>query len=196
LFIRELGQRAAALMHGEAGQEKRRKTVLRTVRITSDLDHTLEKDARAKKATVNALIGSIFTKYAEWDRFTEKLGFVSISGLFLRELLARLTVEEIGELGREMGKRLPGEMARFWFKQVNVDALIGLISLYCTYAGAGEYELETNGRDYSVVVHHNLGEKWSIYLENLISTASEEALRIRPKFIASEDFVSMTIRLT
>jgi hypothetical protein len=176
-------------------QRTRGKTILRTVRTNSEIDEILQKDSKSKKVTVNALIGSIFTKYAEWDRFTEKLRFVSASPLLFRELLSKLSDEEIVELASEMGERQPIEWAKFWFKKLDVEAFIGLFSLFCTYGGYGEYELETDGREYTMIVHHDLGEKWSLYLENLIRATSEKAFGIRPQFRRTSDFVSMNVRI-
>ncbi|HKR74034.1 MAG TPA: hypothetical protein VJR94_07975 [Candidatus Nitrosocosmicus sp.] len=46
-----------------------KKTVLKTIRITQELDNLLQKDAKAKGMNVNSYINSIFTKHTEWDRF-------------------------------------------------------------------------------------------------------------------------------
>ena len=178
-------------MGAESG--RRKKTKLRTVRVTAELDATLQKDAEDRKVSVNTLIGSIFTKYSEWDRFADKLGFVSSSPYLLREAMAMLTEDQVGKLGTALGERLPGELARFWFKNVSHETLIGMISLYCTYGGVGEYELETNGIDYTVVVHHSLGKNWSLYLKHLMAAAFQP-LAITPKFNLAGDFVSMAFR--
>ncbi|MFI5448158.1 MAG: hypothetical protein ACHQ03_00060 [Candidatus Bathyarchaeia archaeon] len=54
----------------------RQKTILRTVRIRKELDELLQ-DAKAKRTSVNSLMGAIMTKYSEWDRFADKFGYVS-----------------------------------------------------------------------------------------------------------------------
>ena len=176
-----------------AETRRRKKTKLRTVRITAELDETLQRDAGDRKVSVNTLIGSIFTRYSEWDRFADKLGFVASSPYLLREAMEMLDEGQVAKLGTALGERLPAELARFWFKRVNHETLIGLISLYCTYGGVGEYELETNGREYTVVVHHNLGKNWSFYLKHLMGAAFK-SMGIIPSFDLAGDFVSMAFR--
>lgn len=56
----------------------RQKTVTRTIRIPAHLDDILQKDSKEKRSTTNALISSILTKYAEWDRYVESFGFISM----------------------------------------------------------------------------------------------------------------------
>jgi biotin-(acetyl-CoA carboxylase) ligase len=50
-----------------------KKTLLRIIRITQELEDLLQKDAKLKRISVNALISSIMTKYAEWDRYRERV---------------------------------------------------------------------------------------------------------------------------
>jgi hypothetical protein len=54
------------------------KSMTRTIRISQQLDKLLEKDAMNKRVSINSLISSIITKYAEWDRYVKSLRFVSI----------------------------------------------------------------------------------------------------------------------
>jgi hypothetical protein len=56
-----------------------KKTLLRTIRITQELEDLLQRDAKLKRISVNALISSIMTKYAEWDRFRERFDAIVIT---------------------------------------------------------------------------------------------------------------------
>jgi hypothetical protein len=42
----------------------------RIIRLPKHLDNVLQKDAKEKRVTVNSLVTSIITKYAEWDKNT------------------------------------------------------------------------------------------------------------------------------
>ena len=60
-------------------RKKRQKaTTTRTVRLSEYLDDLLEKDSEDKRISINSLVTSIITRYAEWDRYTEKIGFISL----------------------------------------------------------------------------------------------------------------------
>jgi hypothetical protein len=61
--------------------------------------------------------------------------------------------------------------------------------LFSKYAGFGTYEIESNGRDHTVMIHHELGRKWSIYLAYLMSQGLKSTLRISPKFQITENSV-------
>ncbi|MGH2639014.1 MAG: hypothetical protein ACRDF4_07015, partial [Rhabdochlamydiaceae bacterium] len=180
--------------HAVSSSNRAKKSVLRTYRMTAELDKILQNDAKSKKTTPNALVGSIFTKYAEWDRFVEKFGFVSISSLFVKKLLESSSEEQIAETGIELGERLPKEMSQFWFKKVDVDSLLALMSLFCTYGGAGQYELETDGKNYTAMARHELGERWSLLLKNLLKQAFFSSIGIVPQFETRKELIVMRFR--
>ncbi len=161
--------------------------------MTQALDELLDGDARARKISTNALIGIILTKYAEWDRFADRFGYVSVSRELFRRLLENSERDEIANISSELGARLPNELMNFWFKRANLDSILALISLYCTYGGAGQYELETDGSTYTVTAHHDLGEKWSLFLKGLFGRAMAE-LNIIPQFETTRDLIVMRFR--
>ncbi len=161
---------------------KTKKSLLRTVRITPELDEVLQKDAQAKRTSVNALITSILTKYAEWDRFTEKFGYVNISKELFCSVLSAADDEKLTEAAAELGMRLPKEIILFFFKELNVDTFLAYMTLTCKYGHIAENEVETRGRNYTVTIHHDLGDKWSNYLRHFIGQTMNNQLGIMPQF--------------
>ena len=79
------------------------KTLIRTVRISKSLDSLLRKDAKTKRITVNALISSIMTKYAEWDRYNERFGVISIKRDAFKSILATIEDDKIIRVSKEIG---------------------------------------------------------------------------------------------
>jgi hypothetical protein len=65
----------------------------------------LEKDATNKRVSINSLISSIITKYAEWDRYVESLCFVSIPPDGIRLIIGSLDDEKVKEIGQQIGSR-------------------------------------------------------------------------------------------
>ncbi|MFZ0329400.1 MAG: hypothetical protein WBP64_09780 [Nitrososphaeraceae archaeon] len=67
------------------------RTLIRTIRISKALDSLLRKDAKTKRIPVDALISSIMTKYAEWDRYNERFGVISIKRDAFRSIIMSVT---------------------------------------------------------------------------------------------------------
>jgi hypothetical protein len=60
----------------------------------------------------------------------------------------------------------------FWFKktssQVQENELLDQVALYCRYAGLANYEIGTEGRHHVIILHHEMGRKWSLFLSHII----------------------------
>ncbi len=165
----------------------RQKTVTRTIRIPDHLDNILQKDSKEKRSTTNALISSILTKYAEWDRYTESFGFISLPRSGLKLIMESLDDETIKQIAEKIGSTQGKELIMFFFKKLTLDTFVSAISLFSKYAGFGSYEIESNGRDHTVVLHHELGRKWSIYIAHLMSQGLKSTLGISPRFQIAEN---------
>jgi hypothetical protein len=66
-------------------------------RIPSHLDDIIHKDSKEKRSTANALISSILTKYAEWDRYTKSFRFISLPRSGLKLIIESLDDETISK---------------------------------------------------------------------------------------------------
>jgi hypothetical protein len=77
----------------------------------------------------------------------------------------------------------------FWFKKINLHTFLDGLSLFCKYARIAEYDLETDGRNYTITMHHELGEKWSNWLGHVISQGIETDLGLK----SSLDFSKSSI---
>jgi hypothetical protein len=167
----------------------KRNTTLRTVRLASDLDNLLQKDAKAKMMSVNSLLTTIITKYSEWDRYTEKFGFIALTDDGLRSILEAVDDDRLAQIGKHHGKRTNKDFMMFLFKKTDIEAFLEALSLFCKYAGVAEYDLETDGKSYTVTLHHEIGEKWSNFLGHVISQGVETELGLNPSLDFSKSSI-------
>ena len=165
-----------------------KKTSTRTIRLSKYLDNVLQKDAKEKRVTVNSLVSSIITKYAEWDRYAETFGFISVARLGFNSIIESVDDEKLKQIAQELGSRQAQELIMFWFKKMTPETYLAFLSLFCRYSGAAKYEIETDERNYTITLHHELGEKWSIFLAHL-TAGIFDTLKITPKFDVTKNSV-------
>lgn len=118
-------------------------------------------------------------------------------------ILSYITEDEIKTIAQEMGSRIPKEFMLLWFKKVNLEAYLEYLSLICRYNGFAEYEMEferaagydddddeddKTGR-YAITLVHDMGEKWSRFLMELIETGMRKTLELRPNFDTTKNSV-------
>ena len=137
----------------------------------------------------------VMTKYAEMDRYNEKFGTITLRRESLKAILDYITEDDIKTIAQEMGSRIPKEFMLLWFKKVNLKAYLEYLSLICRYNGFAEYEVEVEEEGdekidrYSITLVHDMGEKWSRFLMELIDTGMRNIIGIRPSFDASKNTV-------
>ena len=180
-------------MKSSAGQQK--KTVLRTVRISEELDRILQKDAKVNRTSVNALISSIMAKYAGWDRYTEKFRYISIPGTIFRALLDLADENALATAAERLGDELPKEITSFWFKKSNLETYLQYISNAAEYGNALEAEIESERGNYTISIHHEYGKKWSTALKHFHDKAIRTYLKTIPHFETTESTVTIRFQV-
>jgi hypothetical protein len=169
-----------------------KKTVLRSLRLTEDLDAVIRKDAESRGVSVNALLSSILTKYAEWDRYTEKLGYITIAKSGWRMSLEAIPEGEVAALGAAVGSQNPREMTLYWFKRANADTFLAYLSLLSRYAKTLDVETEVEGDTVTVLVHHDFGPKHTLFLKHFLTEAVKTTVGVQPKVEAGRS--SLVVR--
>ena len=80
---------------------KKKKSILRTIRLSEDTDDLIENDAQEQNISANALIGKIMTRYAEWGRFIEKTSYVTIASPLFRALIGEVSDQKLEEIAED-----------------------------------------------------------------------------------------------
>ena len=157
------------------------RTVVRSLRLRQPLFDLLERDAAAKGISVNALVTSILTQYAEWDRFAEKFGFVSIARVGYIALLDALSDEKLEEVGERIGRQNPRDMTLFWFKRLGIEPFLAYLNLVSRYSRTARIEVERSGSDVTLLVYHDLNERHSRLLRRLFGAAIHSVVGVVPR---------------
>jgi hypothetical protein len=164
-----------------------KKTVLKTMRIPNYINVLLEKDAEFKGVSVNALISMIMTKYAEWDRYIERFGGITIKPQAFKEILELADEDKLADIAKRSGSRFPKEFVLFWFKRTDLDTYLESLKLLCKYKGYARFELESEGSEYTIILIHDLGKKWSNFLRYVVEEGMISITGIVPKFEVNHD---------
>ena len=162
--------------------------MLRGVRIPAQLNDILQKDADAQNRTVSALVVSILTKYGEWDRFTQKFGFVAIPRINYKRLIDALD-EKSYLAATEQAPSTFLDMVRFWYKSVNPDTVSAFCERLSKYVGTTQCEIESDQGNYTITLHHDFGPKYSNHLRRVYEAGVRAALGIEPKIETTDNSV-------
>ena len=158
-----------------------KKTLLRSIRLSVEHDKLLEDDAKKKGLSVNSLITTLITKYAEWDRFTERFGYVSLGRQGFKNLFDLLSDEALVVHGREVGGKNAPEITRFWFGKLNLETFFSFLTVHSKYSGLYHYEISSHGRTHFITFHHELGPRYNVVLMHYFDQAIRKIVGVAPK---------------
>ena len=159
---------------------RKTQTVLRGVRIPKQLNELLQKDANAENRTVSALVVSILTKYGEWDRFTQKFGFVTVPRSMYKRMIETMDEQAYLTATNEAPSTFL-EMIRFWYKRVDPEIICAFCERLSKYVGTTRCEIEDKDGDYIITLEHDFGMNYSNQLKRVYDMVIRETLRIEPK---------------
>lgn len=147
------------------------------MRIDRQTDDELRRLAGDQGVSVNLLANKSLRKFAEWDGYGEKFGFVSLPSGLMGKLMDYLSEEQVKDLGVWVGKNLMREYVMFWFKEVSIEKVIEAFPrLFAKYGRAFDYEEHSDGPQHTAILKHNRGMKWSLYYAEVFETVFREIL--------------------
>ncbi len=78
----------------------------------------------------------------------------------------------------------------FVYKKISLSTFFDAMVLSCTYGGMAKYEMEkTEERTFIVTMLHNLGIKWSKFLQYLLDEGLKKTFKINPECDITESSV-------
>ncbi|MDE1863465.1 MAG: hypothetical protein KGI33_11225 [Thaumarchaeota archaeon] len=152
------------------------KTSTFTFRIDSEYERILRQEAHEKKVTVNALANKIFGDYVEWHRYMERFGTIVLSRNAFKTILDALDEKSLVRLAADVGEKAPREFILFKWKVLAADNVVKFIKMYFDHCGYGAHDESRTGGTVTFSIHHDLGQKGSVFLKTFLETMIKSTL--------------------
>lgn len=176
-------------------EDARSSSITRSFRFESDVLTVLDEEAKRMGISVNALVGIILRRYAEFTRYLSKIDMVVINREVLTSLIDLLGEEEVYEVGVKLGQTVLADTIMFWKKETTEKAVMEYIEkMVCRYSDLGTYdERRMPGGEMAIVIRHRLGKKGSRFLEGYLQGGLKHTLGIEAIFETTDSSVKCEI---
>ena len=170
-------------------------SITRSFRFESDVLGVLDEEATRMGISVNALVGIILRRYAEFSRYLSKIDMVVINREVLTSLLDHLGEEELYKIGFKLGQTVLADTIMFWKKETTEKAVMEYLEkMVCRYGRLGTYdERRMPGGDMAIVMRHRLGKNGSRFLEGYLQGGLKHTLDIDAIFEITDSSVKCQI---
>lgn len=173
----------------------RSSTVTRSFRFDIELSKILEEEAERMDVSVNALVGIIIKRYAEFTRYLSKLDMVVINREFLTHLFESRDEEGLFMVGTKLGETVPVDTIMFWKKELTEQSVLDYIEkIVCRYGHLGTYDEITHSSSRTIVIRHRLGKKGSKFFEGYLRSSLKSTIGKDALFEVTDSSVKFEIR--
>ena|ERR1700722_781607 len=174
-------------------EEKRRPTVLRTIRLSTYLDDAIAMKAERKRIGKNALIVSVLTKYDEWDSVVEDLGYMTLPSEMVAKLIESLDKDSISSIAKLVSKSVASSLL-LWYGSSDLDSLLKYMETSVKYSGARvKQRIEKEGNLIRIIAYQPFNEKGAAWARAFNTGLIENVLGYPPKIIEHANSIETII---
>jgi hypothetical protein len=176
--------------------ETKNRTVGRSFRIKEQWLNALDEEAQRQRTTSNALINEILRDYCLFDRYFKRLDNIAMTQRTISRFAKECPKEKLDEIAKNAGSNIALDLFRSMGLRFNFED-----SVFFVTAILGEYANWFKCEQYLVkdnqIFHlrHNLGENWSFYISEVVSTLLETCCNRKVKREIIDGAVTLEVPL-
>ena len=162
----------------------------RSFRLDGDLLEMLEVEADKKSLTLNALVSRLLRKYADFGRFAERYGFISVPGSAMTKIFAAFNEDQVAGLAADAAHDRPREFLAQRGLEANSE---GVLAYLCKHlledCGYGTCECHLREDIWSVTLSSPYGIGFTKWAKYYIPAVIKEVLGVKTKLVSTESTV-------
>jgi hypothetical protein len=169
--------------------KNRRQSVVKTIRLTEELNNFLNEEARKTNQTVSALASSIIASYKDRYSYVDRLHPVAILPATLGLFLEHVDDEHIVKLGPVIASKILMYNAHVLGNKKNLEGLDWCISSLLPAA----HWFNCFRSDEAYMITHQIGKKWGLFLSSFLSSLVDLHIGIKPDIQLEGDVVILSL---
>lgn len=180
----------------ESSLQQSRKTRSVTFRIDASVIDELQAESDNREISLNVMVNQILKRYAEWDRYENKIGMMPVPKVILSTLVDRCMtmakhggIKDLDSYRNEIIKQaakiafdLMKDSVLYMKKQYNLWVVLSVLEEYMKVSGIkADHKIE-GSRKHIFVIQHELGENWSMFTKELLRLIFENLANVKAEF--------------
>jgi hypothetical protein len=164
-----------------------------TFRLDSKVIDELQTEADKREISLNVLVNQVLKRYAEWERYENKIGMMPVPRMILSNLIDKAISiakssgikdvdryrDQIIKQAAELAFTLMKDSVLFMKKQYNLWAVLSVLEEYMKVSGIkADHKLEASQK-HVFIIQHELGENWSLFTKELLALIFEKLANVK-----------------
>lgn len=184
-------EEAGRSVENSPGQSRKTRSV--TFRIDSAVIDELQAESDNREVSLNVLVNQVLKRYAEWDRYENKIGMMPVPKVMLSTLIDRAIGvaknsgikdvdryrDDIVREAAQIAFSLIKDSVLFMKKQYNLWVVLSVLEEYMKVSGINADHRIEGSRKHVFVIQHELGENWSLFTKDLLHLIFEKLANVK-----------------
>jgi hypothetical protein len=156
----------------EAPSRQEGKKVTRAFKITKAMDDAVISQAERQGITPSSFINRLLVQYLDWWQYASKgSAFVTLDRRVLVALIEDLDEEKIADVARSIALITTRDFLKFRFGKLDSETVLRFFEALDEHMNWGEVKtLRNEEGGLEVLIKHDMGIKWSIFVSEFISS--------------------------
>ena len=152
---------------------KEKKLTNISARIDVDVKNILEMESELNQTSFNALLNKILRRHVQWDRFTQEIGMIYVNKSAFRNILSKMDDADIKLIASSTCRSSLRDAVIFLKKEMNLQSVVETLDLWFSASGI-TYRHMPSDKGEKYIIQHDMGEKYSLYLQTAVSALFSE----------------------
>lgn len=188
-------------------QSKKSRSV--TFRLDLKVIDELQTEADNMEISLNVLVNQVLKRYAEWDRYENKIGMMPVPRVILSHLVDKcMSVakssgikdvnhyrDEIIKQAAELAFTLMKDSVLFMKKKYSLWSVLAVLQDYMKISGITSDHMIETGRTHVFVIQHELGENWSSFAKELLNLIFTNLAEVKANISTTPNVVKAEVIL-
>jgi hypothetical protein len=175
------------------GTSHTKKTRSVTFRLDASVIDELQTEADTREISLNVLVNQVLKRFAEWDRFENKIGMMPVPKIMLSTLIDKsISVardsgikdveryrDDIIKQAAQISFDLMKDAVLYMKRHYSLWVVLAVLEEYMKVSGINaDHKLE-GSRKHVFVIQHELGENWSLFTKELLALIFQNLANVR-----------------
>jgi hypothetical protein len=160
-------------------------SVVRTIRLNTELNDYLVDEASKTNITVSALASQIFTSYRDRYSYVDRLGPVAMTPPNLTLFIEKIEDKELTEIASKVASRVKLYIRHIFGAGKVRESLTWSISEFLPAC----HWYTCNRSDEGLMITHQMGAKWTLFLTTFLNSLIEEETGVTPNIRVENDII-------
>ena len=145
-----------------------------SLRINEEIKKSLEGECEEKGITFNKLLCQVLTRHVRWYAMAEKVDMITMPKTAYKAYTNEISVDKIKKIAKTTGKEAFKNFTLLNSREFTTKSFLDTLDLWLTINHISFEHTITNNGNHQFVVCHDLGVKFSILLNEIVSELVED----------------------